>query len=226
MAAAGAVVPEEGVCREAAGAVDIVDEVEVEVAVAVVVAPGGGRAGGLVPEAGPFRDVGEAPTSIVVEEDVAAVTEHVEVGPAVVVVVGEDGPAANVFGQTHRRRQGGDGEGAVAVVAVEGVGAELVGDVEVDPAIPVVVAPGLAGHDVPVAEDPIVRRKPRVRGGNAGGRADIGEGGEASMVDRRARRGIGRRLGGVGDRVARVGALGTGCRLRCCDGGLGSRIGA
>ena len=112
---------------------------------------------GRVTDAGFGRYVHKALPFHVAEEDVFAPVDHVEVGPAVVVVINEGGPATVGVGQGHLVGVGGAAEGTVAVVAEEDVGAVGVGDVEVLPTVAVVVAPGeadgpviaLAGVDQP-----------------------------------------------------------------------------
>ena len=99
--------------------VDVAGDVEIEQAVSVVVAPG--RAGRPVAEryAGCFRNISEGSVVIVVVEAVLAVVAHIDVRPAVVVVVGDaDAVAPAVIGDAGLR--GDIGKRAVVVVAEEG----------------------------------------------------------------------------------------------------------
>ena len=68
-------------------------------------------------------------------------------------VVGPDGAAGPGVGQGHVGGLLGDAEGAVAVVAVERAGALAAGEEQVDRAVVVVVAPGLADAEVSAGED-------------------------------------------------------------------------
>ena len=66
-----------------------------------------------------LRDVGKGAVAVVAHQVTAAVSGDVEIGPAVVVVVG-DRDALPVSGVVFEPRADGDiGEGAVAVVAIE-----------------------------------------------------------------------------------------------------------
>ena len=128
---------------------------EVEVAVAVDVAPGDPHAGAAVDDAGRGRPLAEGAVALVVVEGVLPeLVGDVEVGPAVVVVVGPGGGHAPAR-VADACVPGDVGEGAVAVVAVEragdAVGGRVVGprrgrllvahahDVEVEEAVAVVV---------------------------------------------------------------------------------------
>ncbi len=135
--------------------VNVAGDEEIEAAVAVVVSPG--CAGGPVAErhACFFGDVGEGAVVVVVIEAVLAEVADVDVGPAVVVIVGDgdaDTPAlvgnAGFFGDV--------GEGAVVIVVKErsfgcggfsgqGVGGGAVDEIDVEPAIVVVVDEADAG---------------------------------------------------------------------------------
>ena len=68
--------------------VDVAGDVEVEIAVAVVVAPGGAGMPVAEGDAGLFGHVGKRAVMVVVVEAVLAVVADEEVGPAVVVVIG------------------------------------------------------------------------------------------------------------------------------------------
>ena len=122
-----------------------VGDVQVQPAVVVVVGPGGGLAGVLVDEARCDCHVAEALAAVVVEQHVLLTAQHQQIGPAVVVVVGPARAAAVVLEERHLVVERRDAERAVAVVAVEGVRPHAVGDVQVQPAVAVVVGPGLAG---------------------------------------------------------------------------------
>ena len=87
--------------------------------------------------------------------------EDVEVAPAVVVVVGPDGAAGPGVGQGHAGGLLGDAEGAVAVVAVQRARALAAGQEQVDPAVVVVVAPGLADAEVAAGEGVVDELGPR-----------------------------------------------------------------
>ena len=108
-------------------------------------------------------DIGETLSGVVAEKVVLPPVDDVQVRPAVVVIVGKSGTAAVAVGQGNARGEGGTAEGAIAVVAEEAVGSFGVGDVEVYPAILVVVAPCLANGAVVAL----------ARLGNACGTADV-----------------------------------------------------
>ena len=127
----------------ALGVAGPVCHVEVEPAVAVVVAPRGGLAVGFVPHARLRGDINKALSRFVVEEGVAAPVEHVKVEPAVVVVVGKGGATADGVWQGNGLGVGGTAKSAVAVVAEEAVCSGGVADVEIDPAVSIIVAPRL-----------------------------------------------------------------------------------
>ena len=133
----------------------IAGDVQIEQSVAVVVAPG--RAGRPVAErhAGLFGHVGEGAVVIVVVEPVLAVVAHVDVGPAVVVVVGNRAAISPaVVGHAGLLRD--IGERAVVIVveqrgvrrlflAVERVEGRAVDEVDIEPAVVVVVDQANAG---------------------------------------------------------------------------------
>ncbi len=146
---------------------DVVADVQVEEAVAVDVAPGAAGGEVRVVQAGPFRDVAEAPAAaavglVVVEDDAAEVGDD-EVVEAVVVEVADGAAHAEAGpGQTHPL--GHVGEGAIAVVAVQlvrrlrapgagGAKGSVLDAEEVGPAVVVVIDPAQAaahalGHHV------------------------------------------------------------------------------
>src|SRR6202035_2112406 len=97
----------------------VVGDEEVELAVAVVVDPGGAGAEAGVPDAGGGGDVPELAAALVVEEMVAVERGDVDVLAAVVVVVPDGHPHA-VHLDVQAAATGDVGEGAVVVVAVEG----------------------------------------------------------------------------------------------------------
>ena len=137
--------------------VDVAGDEEVELAVAVVVAPGGAGGPAADGDAGFFCDVGEGAVVVVAIEAIFAEVRDVDVWPAVVVEVADDGaeaPAlvgdAGFFGDV--------GEGAVVIVVEEGgvrggrfavFGGEggAADKVDVEPAVVVVVEEGDAGAD-------------------------------------------------------------------------------
>ena len=161
--AAGAVVAEQQVRHPVVlGIVPVVGQVEVEVAVVVVVRPGAARAVVAVVEtvADGRREILEGlGARHAVIEAVGALVGQVEVQPAVAVVVAPGGSQAalgvlDAHGRRHVHEQPLAGIPAVLpVVAEEGVGAAVVVDqVEIMVAVVVVVAPG-AAHGVAVVAD-------------------------------------------------------------------------
>ena len=117
-----------------------VGDEQVEQAIAVVVAPGGGGALAGVAHPGGRGHVAEAGAGLVAQQDVGAVGDDVEVAPAVVVIVGPHGAAGPGVGQGHVGGLLGDAEGAVAVVTVQRARALAAGQEQVEPAVVVVVA--------------------------------------------------------------------------------------
>ena len=137
--------------------VDVAGDEEIELAVAVVVSPRG--SGGPVAEgdAGLLCDVGKGAIVVVVEEAIFAEVGDVEVGPAVVVVVTDgNAEAPAVVGDSGL---GGDvGEGSIVIIVeeggvwrhsfvVHGRNGAAVDEVDVHPAIVVVVEQSDAGAD-------------------------------------------------------------------------------
>ncbi len=118
------------------------DDEEIEPAVVVVVEPPGREAGERLLHLQLRRHLLEgAVAAIAVEEVVAEHVRRVEVGEAVVVVVAP----RHALGEGVAGDAGADGdilEGAVAPVAIEPAGRQLVSDVDIDPAVVVVVGPG------------------------------------------------------------------------------------
>ena len=130
---------------------DVVADEEVEVSVAVVVEEGASRAPAALVgvEAGFARDVSECAVAVVVEEDVVSPETAEEVVPTVVVVVA-DADAGLPAGSGEAGVFGDIGERAVAIVFEEmgcgrlafwpgGIEAIAVGEVDVEPAVVVVV---------------------------------------------------------------------------------------
>ena len=112
-----------------------VGEEEIELAVVVVVEEDGGLEVADPGEPGGRGDVLERAVAAVVEQHVAAPRAgHEQRLPAGVVVVGEGGPDADAVAKAHARLGGDVGEGAVAVVAEQGVGPQLVAEVDGVPA--------------------------------------------------------------------------------------------
>ena len=127
----------------------ILAEVDVEVPVAVVVAPGHGNDPTWFDQVNKILgrpDLGEGTVTLVLVEVVLFIeVGEVEVEVTVVVVVGKGGVGA-VKGAVDPGGGGAVGEGAVALVVVERVDVITpVGDVEVETAVAVVVAPGQIG---------------------------------------------------------------------------------
>ncbi len=162
----------------AIGELDIVADIEVDPAVAVVIEPGAARAETEVLGSGGRGDIGEGAIGIVMEEGVFAVAGDVEVEGVVVVVIAPRGGHA-VEGEIEAGGLGDIGEGAIAVILEEGAlsfftpgtftpalpqrgresifirvtfrGSDIsfeVDDEEVGVAVVVVVAPGEAGAHV------------------------------------------------------------------------------
>ncbi len=177
--------------------VDVAGDVEIEIAVQVVIGEGGARAPAVEgqgfgggPEYRPIR------TEVPVEAGALQMGDH-EVGIAVVVHVPRRGPHAPAFADIGG--QGGLGKGAVPPVQVEGVpggGIVLlqsapVDQVEVEPAVPVGVEQGAAAafrlDDVVLdpAPGPVPEADPRLVG-------DVGEAGAGAgrpcLLQRRAGR--------------------------------------
>ncbi len=136
------------------GEIDEATDEEIEAAVVVVIEPDGARGPAGCGYAGFFGDVGEGAVAVVAIEDAATVLRDVEIGEAVGVVV--------AYSDAHAIAAAGDasflcdvGEGAVAIVVVEGVAegngrspkiaGAAVDQIDVDPAVVVVVEEGAAG---------------------------------------------------------------------------------
>ena len=158
--------------------VDIAGDEEVEAAVAVVVAPGCPGRPIAEGDAGFFSDVGEGSIMIVVVEAVLAPVGNEQVGPAVVVIVGDsNSKAPSIVGDAGLG--GYVGEGSVVIVvkecgvrggffAVEGVEGRAVDEVDIEPAVVVVVDEADAGA-VGFDDEPLL-----------GGAHDVFPAGEAS----------------------------------------------
>ena len=98
--------------------IDIVDDHQIDKAVAVVVAECGARGPAPVGNAGLCGHVGKRAIAIIAIENVAAQTGDVEIGPAVVVVIAD----RSAHGEAGRSQAGfcGDiGKRAVVIVVVE-----------------------------------------------------------------------------------------------------------
>ena len=111
------------------------------------------------------------------KERVRAVIEHVEIEPAVIVIIRPDCAAGVDIGERELRRQRRDREAAIAIVSVQDAGVSIASHVKIKPAVAVIVAPGLpdaqvAGGEVIIEELPVAAMR-RV---DAGGSADIDEG--------------------------------------------------
>ena len=136
------------------GEIDEAADEEIEAAVVVVIEPDGAGGPAGSGNAGFFGDVGEGAVAIVAIENAAAILRDVEIGETVGVVV------AN--GDAHAVAAAGDAgffgdirERAVAIVAVEGVAERsgrspkiagaTVDEVDVHPAVVVVIEEGAAG---------------------------------------------------------------------------------
>ena len=135
---------------------DVVADEEIEMAVAVVVEKGaaGAPAELLVVKAGLASDVGKGSVSVVVEQDVVSPEAAEQVVPAVVVVVA-DADAGLPAGASQAGFFGDIGERSVAIVLVQmrgrslarrpvGVEARAIGEIDVEPAVVVVIEEGQA----------------------------------------------------------------------------------
>ena len=135
---------------------DVVADEKIEIAVAIVVDPGaaGAPADLFFVEAGFLRDVGECAVAVVVKQNVVAPEAAEEIVPAVVVVVA-DADAGLPAGAREAGFRGDVGEGSVAIIFVEMRGrlfagfpirveARAVGQINVEPAVVVVVEKGEA----------------------------------------------------------------------------------
>ncbi len=124
---------------------------EIEVAVAVVIEPGaaGSPAVLFVVNPGLAGDVGESSVAVVVKQDVVSPEAAEQIVPAVVVIVA-DTDASLPTGAPQAGFLGDVGKGSVAIIFVEmrsgglagrpvGVEARAVGEIDVEPAIIVVV---------------------------------------------------------------------------------------
>ena len=160
---------------------DVVRDEEVELAVAVVVEPGGaGREGGVA-QAGLRGHVAELAGAFVVKEVVAAESGDVDVVAAVVIVIADRHAEAVDF-DVEAAAARHVGERAVAVVAVErggGVAAVrdevlAVDEEDVEPAVAVDVEEGAArAHGL---GEPLLARASGVVGElDSGGGGDVGE---------------------------------------------------
>src|SRR5437870_7018920 len=133
-----------GPCRgveDVGGPMRRVGEKQIEIAVVVVIEKHRGLRMADVAQPGFRRDVFEGAVPPVVEQRVPAPgAGYEQVGPTVVVVVGERGPDGDPIAQRDPRLRGDVDERAVALVAVQGVRPVLVEKVDVLVAIVVVIA--------------------------------------------------------------------------------------
>ena len=131
---------------------NVVDNVEVQPAVAVIVREGGAGAPPGVSNPRGLRDVGERAIAVVAIQCVAAVIADVKVRPAIVVVVAGSNTHAPAISR-NTRRLGDVSERAITVISIEGVRhgpfalhqvlpSSGVHKVKIRPAVLVVVDPG------------------------------------------------------------------------------------
>ncbi len=136
-------------------AVDVAGDVQVEPAVPVGIEEGGRRVPARRLDADPRRDVLEAPAAKVAVEHVAAEVRDQDVGPAVVVVVGDRRARSPFALASDAGAVRHVLESAVGALVIEGVLAPLddpraveppaVDEVDVESAVPVVVEERRAG---------------------------------------------------------------------------------
>ena len=99
---------------------------------------------GLAAQAGHSGNVLKPPTPKIAEDsaDLRVVAGDHEVIQAIAIQVAEHAAKFLPIGQLHAGRLGDVGESAVAVVAIEPIGAARARDEEIDPAVLIDVAPG------------------------------------------------------------------------------------
>ena len=154
-------------------------EDQVQEAVRVVVAPGaahGAQVAARLDQSGGRGHLLEGAVAEVAEQLAGAVVAHVEIGIAVVVVVGGAGAVGPARGILHPGFGGHVDEAQAAEVPVQRVGADHAGDVEVQQPVAVEV-----GHRHPAAERhqvvaaPVGERHPRRLPHFRESRRDVGE---------------------------------------------------
>ena len=135
--------------RKASDAAVVRDE-DVEHAVPVVVRERGGDRMRTFDgrESGCGGDVGEVLAGVVVEQHRAVIGEHEQVGPPVVVDIGERGAARLAADERHPVRQRRGLEPPVAQAPVQDARTALVGEIEVLVAVTVHVTPRLPRDEV------------------------------------------------------------------------------
>lgn len=79
--------------------------IEVQIAVVVIIPPGGGRSLSLIPNAGKLGHVREAFSPIIMKKNVGTVSQYIEIAPSVIVIVRPDRSTAPQVGQTDARRK-------------------------------------------------------------------------------------------------------------------------
>jgi len=128
----------------------------------------------IVTDPGFQGDIAESSAGFVAEERIGAVIDHVEIEPAVVVVIRPEYASARHIRQTQIIREFGDRKTAILIVAIEYIGIEVAGDIEIDPAVAIIIAPSLPDRQIAlqrffIVPDAAVRRR------DAGFGADIAE---------------------------------------------------
>ena len=166
------------------GPLHVVGDVEIDLAVAVVVEEGGARREPGVPDAGSRRDVLERPVAGVPVQPVRAEVREVEVHEPVVVVVGR-GDAEPVGSRRQPGAARDVGERAVAVVAVHGRHGgprrwlprpgRRVHEDDVEPAVVVEIDEGTPGPEG-LGKVLLAERAAHVAKREARGAGDVGEG--------------------------------------------------
>src|SRR6266704_1847201 len=166
---------------------DVIADEKIEAAVAVVIEPGtaGAPADLFVVDAGFAGDIGKGAVAVVVKEDVVSPEAAEEVVPAVVVVVA-DANAGLPAGAGEAGFFGDVGEGAVAIVFVKmggwgfaggpvGIEASSIGEIDVQPAVMVVVEKGKAAALGFNNVFFVIEAAPNIGGGQAGFASDVDE---------------------------------------------------
>src|SRR5260221_188858 len=136
--------------------VDVIENDEIEIAVVVVIEPGGaGGPAAFVGDTSFCGDIGEGTVAVVVIKDGAVVAGDVEVGKAVVIVIGDGDSLAVVIFRGDAGLIGDIGECSVTVVVIERGTERVIGlvkiggagldEIEVHEAVLIVVESGDAG---------------------------------------------------------------------------------